>query len=571
MALVRKLRRFFRASKMDAEIDEELRFHIEMRERTNVEAGMLSAEAPLDARRRFGNVTALKERTRDMDALVLIEAAFQDLRFGVRTLLKNRGFTSVAILTLALGIGANTAIFSLLDGLILRPLPVPHPEQLVRVGAHNPGDSFAGLSLPMYQEIERTQKVFSQMFAWSGDVVLNVEANGGVSRADIWGADGNFYSELGAVPEVGRLFGSTDVNLRSAVPAQLAVLGYGFWKQRYGGSRHVIGDVIKIEGVPFTIIGVTRKGFRGMMADLPPEIIIPIAAMPAINGQSDVQRYLNRPLSRWLEVAGRLKPGVTLAQARAQLESLWPAILRTTAPTGRTPLELSNFFSLQLKVESGEHGGSYLRARFVKPLYILFAIAGTVLLAACLNVASLLLARGVSRSHEIGVRVALGASRIRLAQQMLTESLALSIAGTLGGFAFAYWGSRTLSGFIFSQTFIVPGDLNLSPDWRIVGFTTAAAILTSLLFGWAPAWRATREDPAAAMQQGSRAVARTTGVLGKGLVIAQVALSLVLLSGAGLFIRSLEKLHAVQPGFKTHGLLQLNLVPKPGGYKNLAG
>lgn len=541
-----------------------------MRETANIRSGMCPEDAHFDAQRRLGNETALKERTRDVDALVLIEAAIQDLRFGVRTLLKNPGFTSVAILTLALGIGANTAIFSLLDGLVLRALPVPHPEQLVRVGAHSPGDSFGGLSLPMYEEIARTQKVFSEMFAWSGDVVLNVEANGGVSRADIWGAGENFYSELGAVPEAGRLLASSDVNLTSAVPAQVAVLGYGFSKRHYGGSRDVIGKTIKIEGVPFTVIGVTREGFKGMMADLPPEVTIPITAMAVVFGESDVQKYLNRPDSRWLQAAGRLKPGFTLEQARGQLESLWPAIRQTTAPAARTPLDLSNFFSLQLKVESGERGGSFLRTRFVKPLYVLFAIAGIVLLATCLNLATLLLARGASRSHEIGVRVALGANRIRIARQMLTESMALSVTGTLGGLAFAYWGSRTLSAFILDQVFIVPAGLNLSPDWRMVGFTVAAAILTALLFGWAPAWRATREDPNTAIQQGSRAIARGTGSLGKGLIATQMALSLVLLTGAGLFIRSLQKLHAVQPGFRTHGILQVNLVPKPSGYKNLA-
>jgi predicted permease len=570
MGVVRKLRSFFRSSKMNADIDEELRFHLEMREKANVGAGMSTGDAQLDARRRFGNMTVLKERTRDMDALVFVETAIQDLRFGVRTLLKNPGFTIVAVLTLALGIGANTAIFSLLNGLVLRDLPVPHPEQLVRVGAHSPGDSFAGLSLPMYEEIARTQKVFSKMFAWSGDVVLNVEANGGVSRVDIWGAEGHFYAELGAVPEAGRLLAPEDVNLRGTVPAQVAVLGYGFWKRHYGGSRDVIGKTIKIEGVPFTVIGVTREEFKGMMADLPPEVTIPITAMPVVFGISDIQKYLHRPDWRGLEAAGRLKPGITLEQARGQLESLWPAIRQATAPTGRTPLELSNFFSLQLKVESGEKGGSYMRGRFAKPLYVLLTIAGMVLLIACVNLASLMLARAASRSHEIGVRVALGASRSRLARQMLTESLALSAAGTLGGFAFAYWGSRALSEFILDQIFIVPAELNLSPDWRILGFTGAAAVLTALFFGWAPAWRATREDPNAAVQQGSRAIARGTGRLGKGLIVTQVALSLVLLTGAGLFIRSLQKLYAIQPGFRTHGVLQVHLVPKPGGYKNLA-
>ncbi len=562
--------RLWRRNKLEQDLGRELQFHIAERVAALKNTGLSEDEARRQVRQEFGGIEQVKEECRNARGTLWFESTIQDLRLGVRASLKTPGFTAVAILTLALGIGANTAIFSLLDGLELRDLPVPHPEQLVRVGAHRPGDSFTGLSIPMYEAMAQNQKVFSGMFAWSGDVVLNVEANGRLSRSDIWGTEGHFYSELDAVPQIGRLLAPEDVNLRTAVPTQVAVLGYGFWQRHYGGARDVIGKTIKIEGVPFTVIGVTQEGFRGMMADLPPEVIIPITAMPLVFGQSDVQKYLRRADSRGLEAAGRLKPGVTLEQARAQLESLWPAIRQATAPTGRTSLELSDFFSLQLKVESGEKGGSFLRARFAKPLYTLLAIAGTVLLIACVNLASLMLARAASRSHELGIRVALGASRTRLVRQMLTESMTLSAAGTLGGFAFAYWGSRALSGFILDQIFIVPASLRVSPDWRILAFTGAAAILTALLCGWAPCWRATREDPNVAVQQGSRAIAKGTGGLGKGLIVTQVALSLILLAGAGLFLRSLQKLHAVQPGFRTHGVLQVNLIPKPSGYKNLA-
>ncbi len=562
--------RLLRRNKLERDLGRELQFHIAERIATLKSTGLSGDEARRKVRQEFGGIEQVKEECRNARGTLWFESTIQDLRLGVRAFLKTPGFTTVAILTLALGIGANTAIFSLLDGLELRDLPVPHPEQLVRVGAHRPGDSFTGLSLPMYEEIAQNQKVFSGMFAWSGDVVRNVEANGGVSRTDIWGAEGHFYSELEAVPKIGRLLAPADVNLRASVPAQVAVLGYGFWQRHYGGAWDVIGKTIKIEGVRFTVIGVTQDGFRGMMAELPAEVIIPITAMPLVFGKSDVQKYLRRADSRGLEAAGRLKPGVTLEEARAQLESLWPAIRKATAPTGRTSLELSDFFSLQLKVESGEKGGSFLRARFAKPLYILLAIAGMVLLIACVNLASLMLARAASRSHEIGLRVALGASRTRLVRQMLTESMTLSAAGTLGGFAFAYWGSRALSGFILDQIFIVPAALNVSPDWRILGFTGVAATLTALLCGWAPCWRATREDPNVAVQQGSRAVARGTGGLGKRLIVTQVALSLILLAGGGLFIRSLEKLRTVNPGFRTHGVLQIGLTPKPGGYKDLA-
>jgi predicted permease len=493
----------------------------------------------------------------------------QDLRYGLRMLRKSPGFAVVAILTLTLGIGANTAIFSLLDGLVLRDLSVPHPEQLVRFGVHEPGDPDTGLSLPMLREFSRDQQVFSGTFAWWGDAVFNVETNSEISRGDIWAVTGDFYSELGATPEIGRLIEPSDVNLDAAAAAQVAVLGYHFWQRRYGGARNVIGKIIKIENLPFTIIGVSRDGFDGMSAATEPYVIVPLTAEPLINGDSDIQKHLQRPDALWLEGAGRLKPGVTLGQAQAQLDSLWPAIRNSLMPTQQTPTQRAYFQALQMKVESGAAGSSFVRGQFRSPVYILLAISGMVLLIACVNLASLMLSRAAARKHEFAVRLALGASRSRLTRQMLVESLMLPVAGTGAGFLLAIWGSRALAAFILGQTYIIPAQLNLSPDWRVLGFTGVVAILTGILFGLAPAWRASREDPNAALQQSSRTIGRGTARLGKALVVSQVALSLVLLASAGLFIRTLEKLHSVQPGFRTSGIFAAGLNPKPGGYKNL--
>ncbi len=570
MGLANRFRGLFRTSKLQEDIEEELRFHVEMREKANVGAGMSAEEAHLNARRRFGNATLIRERTRDVDLLVFFETAIQDLRFGVRTLLRNRAVTVVAVLTLALGVGANTAIFSLLNALAFRDLPVPRPEQLVRVGAHSPDDPFTALSLPMFQELARGQKVFSDMFAWWGDAVLNVEADGVLSRADVWAVTGNFHSQLAAVPEIGRVLMRADVNLRAA-PAQIAVLSYGFWQRHYGGARDVIGKTIKIEGVPFTVIGVTRPGFTGISGEQELEVTVPLTAEPLFfDGPADLQKRLNRPDARWLEAAGRLKPGATLEQARVQLELLWPGIRQAMVPVDRTPAEVNHFLALQLEVESGARGGSFLRGQFTKPLYLLLAISSVVLLLTCVNIASLMLARAASRGHELGVRVALGASRARLVRQMLTESVTLSMAGALAGFAIAYPGSSALGAFLVGQTLIVPGQLNLSPDWRVLGFTATAAILTGVLFGLPPAWRAIHQDPNGTVQQGARTVADSTGTLGKALIVGQVALSVVLLSTSGLVIRSLQKLHAVDPGFRTRGALDAQLYPRPGGYSKLA-
>src|SRR5438105_7244483 len=559
----------FRRRHVENETDEELRAHVQNRADDLERSGLARAEAERRARIEFGAHEKFKEECRDVLGTRIVEVLLQDLRFGARMLRKSPGFTAVAVLTLALGIGANTATFSLLNGLVLRNLPVPHAAQLVRFGAHNPDDDYAALSLPMFQEFSRSQKVFSGTFAWWGDIVLNVETDGTLSRADVWTVDGNFYSELGASPQIGRLFSSEEENLSAAAASQVAVVSYGFWQSHYGGAPDVIGKMLKIEGIPFTIIGVTRRRFSGMSATIEMEVTLPLPATHLFGGQPDLQKYLQRRDARWLEAAGRLKAGVTLEKARAQLGSLWPAIRQEMTPPDKTSAELSSFRELQLKVESGAKGGSLLRHRFEKPLYALLSISALVLLVACVNLASLMLARAASRSHELSVRVALGAGRGRLASQMLTESLALSAAGAMAGCVLAYWASRALATFILGQIYIVPAGLNLSPDWRVLGFTASVAICTGVLFGLAPAWRAGKEDPHAALQQSSRTLGGGGG-LGKGLVVTQVALSLVLVLDAGLFIRTLEKLHAVEPGFRATSVLDVSLFPKPQGYKNLA-
>jgi predicted permease len=498
-----------------------------------------------------------------------LKAITQDIRFGARTLRKSPGFALVAILTLVLGIGANTAVFSLLYGVAYRNLPAPHPEQLVRFGAHHGDDSFTGLSLPMFEELARNQKVFSSVFAWAGDGVYNVEIDGAMSRADIWPVSGSFQTELGAKPALGRLLTAEDVDLHGPTANKVAVLDYGYWQRGFGGSTAILGKTIKIEGVPFTVIGVTHKGFSGISAEAPPEITLPLTADPLLDGQFDIQAKLRRPDALWLEAAGRLRPATTLKMAQAQLEASWPSIRDGLLPAGRSPAEQTRFVGLRLKVESGARGASFLRQRFTQPLYFLLAIAGLVLIVACTNLAALTLARGASRSHEISVRIALGASRVRLVQQMLTESAMLSLAGTIGGLAFAYWGSRALSDLIVREIYIVPAEVHVTPDLRILGFAAATALLTGILFGLAPAWRSTREDPNVALQESSRVAGGETGKLGRVLIVTQVALSLVLLAGAGLFIRTLQKLRAVDPGFRTNGLIDVRLSAKPGGYKDL--
>jgi putative ABC transport system permease protein len=566
------LSRLFHRRKQDAQLDSELRFHVEQHTADNIAAGMSPEEARRRALAQFGGLEYIKEETRDARGTQFLESLVQDIRFALRMLRKSPGFTAVAVLTLALSIGANTAIFSLLDALVLRDLPVPHPEQLVIFGAHTPGDDYASVSLPMFEEIMRDQKVFSEAFAQVGGSLMNAEINGELTRASVDAVTGRYYSVLGATPEIGRLLTPSDANLDSAAPQQIAVLGYGFWQRQFNGARDAIGRTIKIENVPFTIIGVTRKGFAGTSVDEENDIVVPLNAEPLIYATTNLKIRLQRRDVLWLDPVGRLKPGITIQQARAQLDSLWPSIRQAVAPVEDNPVARDTVRSLQFAVESDASGFSYLRSRFAKPVYVLLGIAAVVLLLACVNLASLMLSRAAARNHEFGVRATLGASRSRLAQQLLAESVMLSVAGTLAGFLLANWGSYGLVDFLFQRIglygHIGAKALDLSPDLRVLSFTAGVAVLTGVLFGLAPAWHATREDPISALQQNSRTLGRGTGRLGKSLIVTQVALSLILLAGAGLFIRTLEKLREVQPGFRIGGVLEVGLFPKPGAFTN---
>ncbi|MGC1482744.1 MAG: ADOP family duplicated permease, partial [Candidatus Acidiferrum sp.] len=312
---------------------------------------------------------------------------------------------------------------------------------------------------------------------------------------------------------------------------------------------------------------VTRKWFAGMTRGEPPDIIIPITAYPMLT-ESNEFKLDNRSLL-WLFVTGRLKNGVTLDQARAQIQSFWPDLLLATASTETLGPRRQRFLSMGFKLTSAAKGFSTgLRFEFARPLYVLAGIVALILLVACVNLANLMLARAAARSHEMSVRVAIGASRWSLACQVLTESLALSLTGALLGLAFAYWGSSLLVA-LMTQGNLVPVTLNLSPDLRVLSLTVAVALLTGILFGFAPAWRCSSEDPAAVLQQNTRTASGGAGKLGKALIITQVALSLVLLLGAGLFVRSFERLLSLDPGFQKEDVLEIELYPRPGGYQNL--
>jgi len=475
---------------------------------------------------------------------------WQNLRYTIRVLGKNPGSTVVSVLSLALAIGANTAIFSLLDALLLRDLPVQHPERLVEMSVVRRGDKIM-FSYPMLREIERGQKVFSGLIGWSFGGEVNVELQGELFQANVRSVTGNYYSVLGTTPFLGRLI-TPDDKETSAV----AVISYEFWQRRFGGAPDVVGKEIAIEGQPYTIIGVTRKWFTGMSTGEGPDVTTPMKSTD------------NRAML-WVFITGRLKDGVTVEQARSQLQSFWPEVLQATASTNTPGLRRDLFFSMGLDVSPAATGvNRTLRSQFTRPLYVLMGIVGLILLVACVNLATLLLARAAARSHETSVRVALGATRLTLARQVLTESLALSACGALLGLALAYWGSRLLVA-LMAEGYLTPVVFDLRPDWRVLSLTASVAILTGILFGLAPAWRCSREDPATVLQQTAHSLTGATGKLGHVLIVTQVALSMVLLLGAGLLVRSFRRLCSVNLGFAKESVLELDLTPRPGAYQNL--
>src|SRR6516162_10156739 len=486
---------------------------------------------------------------------------WQNLRYFLRALRKNPGFTAVAILSLALGIGANVAIFTLINALLLRDLPVPHPERLVELSVVRHGDKIP-FSYPMFRELDRGQRVFSGLVGWSESMMPNVEVSGVFALSNVLAVTSNFYFELGATPLLGRLLTSEDINPHAGSTSQVAVIGYEFWQRRFGSAPDVLGKQVRIEGQPFTIVGVTRKWFTGLTPGEPPDVTIPITADPTLHGTFNLEERS----VLWLRITGQLKDGVTIDQARAQLQSFWREVLLATASTETPGLRRQTFLSMGLDVSPVRTGFARdLRAQFSRPLYVVAGIVGLILLVACVNLANLLLARAAARGQEMSVRVAIGASRWVLAGQVLTESLMLSIAGALFGLILSYWGSRMLVAFMTEGTVW----FDLRPDLRVLSIAMFIGVLTGILFGLAPTWHSSQQDPAVVLQQGSRSLAGGAGKLGKALIVTQVALSLVLSLGAGLLVRTFQELRSLNLGFEKDDLLEIILNAKPGGYQNL--
>jgi predicted permease len=462
----------------------------------------------------------------------MVENAMQDLRFAARILAKAPAFTAVAILSIALGIGANTAIFSLLDAVMWRMLPVKDPEGL-QLLVHGHGGNFSsGFTYSQFRLMQERNRVLTRLAAYS-PVRMNVTVDGSVEpAAQGLMVSGNYFSALGVSPIAGRAILPEDDRVPNGHP--VAMISHGYWKRRFGRAPATVGRTISISGTPFTVIGVTPPEFFGVEVGMAPEIFVPVMMQPSVDPAAE--NLLDNPIlySTWLHAVGRLRPGIHAPQATAELDVLF----RRELPKGGG--KLGALANEHLRLQPAATGLSDLRQQFSRPLFILMALVGIVLLIACANTANLLLARAAARRLEFAMRLAVGAGRGRLIRQLLAESLLLAVTGGIGGILLAHWATRLLVLYISSGR--TPIVLDLNPDVRVLAFTAAVSIATGILFGLAPAMRAARVDLAPALKHlgGSQIQGRGALRPGRILAVVQIALSLVLLIGAGLFVRSLQ-------------------------------
>ncbi len=534
--LWRRLLFYLRRDRFDRELEEEMRFHLEMKAQENAEAGMGFEDARYAARRQFGNQTLLQEVSRDMWSFRSMETLAQDLRYGMRMMIKNPGFTAVAVITLALGIGANTAIFSVVNAVLLRPLPYPDSDRLVHVYRMQPPVERSPVSVPAYLDFAERQQVFESLATHNGETfnLTDVdEAERVIGRL----VTSNFFEVFGVSPARGRFFLPTDDGADSA---RVAVISDGLWRRRFGGDDQVVGKTIKLNGEAYTVVGVAPPQFQ-----FPRRVEI---WAPARLLQLQVRGERG---SNFLLMIGRLKASVTREQAQAQMNQIAAAMARQY-PANHDKLSILISPMLEEQVGGIRTG-----------LWVLLGAVALVLLIACANVASLLLARASARRREFAIRVALGAGRFHILRQLLTESMLLALLGGAAGILLAFWGVRLL---VAAAPANLPRVSEARIDMWALGFTLLISLLTGFVFGLAPAWRLPRTGlPKNGLNEALKEGARGAGLslsqawLRRALVIAEIALSLVLLVGAGLLIGSIRRLAQVNPGFETKNLLTADI------------
>ena len=547
--------RLTRKSEMERRLDAELRHHFDSLVASAIRAGLSEPEARRKARLEFGAMEAVKDDCRDARGTVLFESCVKDLQLALRTLGKSPIFSLAAIATLALGIGANTAIFQLLDAVLFRSLPVPDARHLaiiqIRSGNGGFGISRGGQNLtwPIFQGIRTHQEGFTGVAAWGDDMVPTGVAPDRHARTVIF-VSGEFFPMLKLTPSAGHLLSALDDQPSCASPG--IVLSHAFWQNELGGQASAVGRRFVVDDHPFEIVGVAPPAFTGLEVGKKFDLALPICSQAVLhNGEQGFARAD----FFWLNVIGRLKPGWTREQASTQLLSISPGLFAATAPVGYTPESIARYKRRTLEAIPGANGVSWLRAQYRTSLYLLLSIAGLVMLIACANLANLMLARASSRRREFSVRIALGASRSRLLRQAMAEGLLLAAIG--GGTGFLLAG--VLSRAVLAALATGPDSLhlNLTPDWRMLAFTGLTALTACFLFGLVPALRVLRSDPGEMMKAGGRGltVDRKRFSFQRALIVVQVSISLVLVAGALLLVRSFRNLTTLDPGFRTKGIV----------------
>ena len=560
----------FRRNQLDRDLDEELRAYAELVSAEKIRAGLSPEEAYRDTRREMGGDEQIRQSVRDIRAGALLDRLAQDIRYGIRTLSRSPGFCLVAVATLALGIGANTAMFSLLDQIVLRLLPVKEPERLAMITERGNfyGDSYGPntISWPMFEDLRDNNRVFSGMFCrFSTPVTLGDGDRAAQVTAELVSA--SYFSVLGVDMALGRPITPQDDSVPDSQP--VVVLSYGFWQTYFNSDRTIVGRTIALNSHNMTVIGVAEPGFDGVEFGNPAKLFVPIMMKTEMTPRSDGLKDRRRRL-QWVTAYGRLKPKVTMEQAQLSLQTLLHSILEMEArePSfrGFTAADREQFLRNRIQLLPGSDNG--LREYMRRPLWLLVALTGAVLLLACANLASLLLARATAREQEFAVRLAIGASRVRIVRQLLVECLLLSGAGALLGLALAFIADRVLEKMYLSPDATAQFAVSPIPDVRVLLFTLCAMFLTSFTFGLLPAIRGSRTEIAPTISE--RSVSGATGSLAlrRTLVGTQVALSLLLLVGAGLSVRTLRNLENQGPGFPTEHLLTFSINPSLNGYSN---
>src|SRR5579864_4105973 len=579
--MVRRLRYWMKSARRSEALREEMELHFAEKAAELEADGMTAERARAEARRRFGNVGQKQEESRDIWMTRFLSELGQDVRYGCRTMAANKAFSALAVLSLALGIGANTTIYSLMESILLRSLPVADPESLVVLNWHSrpprvggkesvhvmhalqglawpgdKGDMVLGIfPYGAFETLREENPVFSTLFGYCNGHNKTLAIRGQATSASTEYVTGEYFQGLDVPPAAGRLIDSAD-DRPGAAP--VAVISFATSQNRFGGPPNAIGQSILVDNIPFTVIGVAPPEFFGVDPAAAPDLYLPLHTNVLVDGAGAARMYGDGNFY-WIEMMGRLRPGVSMAQAQAVLAPRFHQWVATTAKTAGERAKLP-----ALILNPGAEGLGSLRRQYSKPLYVLLAMVGLILAVTCANIANLLLARAAARRREMAVRLSLGAGRFRVVRQLLTESVMLASIGGALGVLFAIWGVRSLTLLLSNgqENFTLHAELN----WNVLGVTAALSVVCGLLFGLAPAIQSTRPDVMSALKSGRGGGPRRRAQ--HVLVVAQIAISFLILVAAGLFVRTLNNLHSVQLGYARENILLFSLNARQAGHRD---